>query len=138
MGSPQNHIYQLDDGGDPSKVYFCRFFAQALDKDIRADGGTIETNNSPHWSASGNVIGFDKWSPLSQPQLVNKVASANTRNSHNAEATSTSATYAKVKTIRLTHGLVGQARFLFDLKTGSAPTTVYGRIYRNGFPTEIS
>lgn len=68
------------------------------------------------------------------PHIINKAASANVRNSHDAEATSTSASYVKVKTITLSNGLVGQQRFLFDLKTSDAgtPETAYGRIYRNG------
>jgi hypothetical protein len=66
------------------------------------------------------------------PANVIKVASANIRNSHDAEATTTSATYAKVKTITLTDGLKGSQRFIFELKTGNPSVFFNGRIYRNG------
>jgi len=69
---------------------------------------------------------------LQLPHVINKIASANVRNSHNAETTSTSATYVKVKTITLPNGLVGQQRFLFDIKTSDILKTAYGRVYRNG------
>lgn len=65
------------------------------------------------------------------PAEVNKIASANVRNNHDALATSTSATYVKIKTIILTLGLIGQQRFLFDIKTSNVAATAYGRIYRN-------
>jgi len=77
---------------------------------------------------SGGLVG----SGLQLPHVVKKAPSVTVRNSHDAEVTTTSASYVKVKTITLTNGLVGAARFLFDLKTGTAPTAVYGRIYRNG------
>lgn len=66
------------------------------------------------------------------PHHINKAASANARNSHDAEATSQSITYVKVKTITLTNGLIGQQRFLFDLKTSNVLNTANGKIYRNG------
>jgi hypothetical protein len=72
-------------------------------------------------------------SGLNLPHAVNKAASANVRNSHDAEATSTSGTYAKAKTMVINKGLVGQARFLFDIHTElGIGETAYGRIYRNG------
>lgn len=70
--------------------------------------------------------------PVTVPYLVNKVASANVRNSFDAAAVSTSAAYAKVKTITLTDGLLGGQRFLFDLGTNDSEATAYGKIYRNG------
>jgi len=78
--------------------------------------------------ASGTVIGTG----FQLPHVVKKAASATVRNSHDAEATTISATYVKKKTITLTNGLVGAQRFLFDLKTGTSPTAAYGKIYRNG------
>lgn len=66
------------------------------------------------------------------PHHISKVASANVRNSHDAETSSAVTSYTKVKTITLTNGLLGQWRALFDLKSGTAPNTVNGRIYRNG------
>jgi hypothetical protein len=78
---------------------------------------------------TGNIVGPG----LELPHVVNKVASANIRNSHDAEVTSTAMVYTKVKTITLTNGLVGQQRFLFDIKSAVAGVAVvYGRIYRNG------
>lgn len=108
----------------------------------KADGSTgvviVDTTNSrmgviitPRASldvGTGYLVGTG----LQLPHIINKVASANIRNSHDAEATSTSATYVKLKTITLTNGLVGQQRFLFDLKSGDGKATVYGQIYRNG------
>lgn len=70
---------------------------------------------------------------LSLPHVVTKAASDTARNSHDAEATHTGdTTYTKVKTITLTNGLLGVARFVFDLKTSNVLNTANGRIYRNG------
>ncbi len=63
--------------------------------------------------------------------MVTKVASANARNSHNAEITTTSSTYTKKKTIKFNQGLRGGYRVLFDLKTSDITKTAYGRLYRN-------
>ena len=70
--------------------------------------------------------------PVTVPYLVNKVASANVRNSFDASAVSTSDVYEKIKTITLTDGLLGGQRFLFDLGTNDVDVTAYGKIYRNG------
>jgi hypothetical protein len=97
--------------------------AGAIEFLIDAFYGTITTG------AVRSVFSFIE----NSPHLINKVASANVRNSHDAEATSTSATYVKVKTITLSKGLIGQQRFLFDIKTSNAGVDVaYGKIYRNG------
>lgn len=69
------------------------------------------------------------------PHHIKKAASANARNSHNAEIAGIvgdGAAYVKQKTITLTNGLIGAARFLFDLKSDDNVSTVKGRIYRNG------
>jgi len=92
---------------------------------------------APAWSASPTLTGTLKTAGLNGiglqiPHLVNKAASANLRNSHDAEATSAATAYTKVKTITLTNGLVGQQRFLFDIKTAGGGATAYGKIYRNG------
>jgi hypothetical protein len=75
-----------------------------------------------------------KGDALEIPHLTKKAASANIRNSHDAEASCALGGYTKVKTIVITNGLVGQVRVLFDLKiavtTGSP--TAYGRVYKNG------
>jgi hypothetical protein len=65
---------------------------------------------------------------------VVKAASANPRNAHDAEATSTSATYTLVKTITFPMGLIGGYRVTFDMKTSDSvgPTTAYAKIYKNG------
>lgn len=65
------------------------------------------------------------------PSLTSKTASSNIRNSHDVEVSSTSGTLVKVKTITFNEGLIGNQRFLFDLK-GSTTNSVYGRIYKNG------
>lgn len=88
---------------------------------------------------NGDGITSESAMPLSQVQTyidstptVVKVASANIRNSNDANDTSTSATYVKVKTINLDYGLLGVQRFLFDIDTDDVLATVYGKIYRNG------
>jgi hypothetical protein len=114
-----------------------------------ADANSAFVINNANASSTGNICNF-QWQSVNRafvdrhgiyasygydlPHVVKKAASANIRNSHDAEATSTSADYVKVKTITLTYGLVGIARFLFDLKTSDSvtPTPAYGRIYRNG------
>lgn len=119
-----------------------------IERDL-ADALATQTINNKNASSTGNITNF-QWQTVTRafvdrfgvfasygndlPHTVKKAASANVRNSHDAEATSTSASYVKVKTITLTYGLVGVARFLFDLKTSDAgtPTPAYGRIYRNG------
>jgi len=70
------------------------------------------------------------------PHHINKVASANVRNSHNSEqwASTVSGAYEKLKTITLTKGLIGQATFYFELASTSGSATAFGRIYRNGAP----
>lgn len=103
------------------------YYIEAVDTDgtlkfrVRGDGKVVIAN-------SGTIMG----NALELPHIVNKTASANVRNSHDAEATSQSTVYVKVKTITLTHGLVGAARFLFDLKTSNVLNTANARIYRNG------
>jgi len=64
--------------------------------------------------------------------MVTKSASANARNSHDAETTTTSATYTKKKTITFHLGLIGGYRVLFDLKTSDVARHAFGRVYRNG------
>ena len=113
------------------------------------DAATTFTFNNAHASSTGKILSFQAVSVeksyihrdgvyagagIELPNIIKKVASANIRNSHNAEATSTSATYVKVKTITLTHGLLGQQRFIFEIKTSDSvtPETAYGKIYRNG------
>jgi hypothetical protein len=79
--------------------------------------------------SSGGII---RGEGLDLPHIINKIASANIRNSHDAEATSQSTSYVKVKTITLTNGLLGQQRFVFDLKTSNVLNTANAQIYRNG------
>jgi hypothetical protein len=66
------------------------------------------------------------------PSEVNKIASANIRNSNDVVITSSSTIYVKAKTIILTLGLLGQQRFLFDIKTSDAAIIAYGVVARNG------
>src|SRR3989344_6949615 len=75
--------------------------------------------------STGSLVGTG----LELPHVVKKVASANIRNSHNAEATTNSLTPVKLKTITLTNVLVGQQRILFDIKSSSGTgQMVYGRV----------
>lgn len=66
------------------------------------------------------------------PHIVKKAASANIRNSHDAVASWGNSTWTVRKTITLTNGLIGAARFLFDLKNIGSLQTVHGQIRRNG------
>ena len=50
------------------------------------------------------------------PAYTNKIASANIRNSNDAEATSASKIYIKVKSINLLYGLIGQQGLCLILK----------------------
>ena len=102
-------------------------------------GASAQTADLEQWQSSAAAVlasvspaGIYRGAGVQLPHVINKVASANIRNSHDAEATSASATYVKAKTITLTDGLVGQARFLFDLKTSNTLDSAYGQIYRNG------
>lgn len=61
-----------------------------------------------------------------------KVASANVRNADATEKTSPSATYAIAHTKTITNGLLGQAKYLFDIKTSDTAEAAYGRIYKDG------
>ena len=123
-------------------------YGNVIDRNI-ADAFTTQTINNVHASSTGKILSFQAVSVeksyihrdgvyagagIELPNIIKKVASANIRNSHNAEATSTSATYVKVKTITLTHGLLGQQRFIFEIKTSDSvtPEIAYGKIYRNG------
>jgi hypothetical protein len=79
-----------------------------------------------------NVGGLDAIAAGAYAATVSKVASANVRNADPTEATSTSATYAIARTKAITNGLLGQARYLFDLKTSDTAEAVYGMIYKDG------
>ena len=65
---------------------------------------------------------------------VKKAASETPRNSHDAEATTSAGGYELMKTITLPHGLLGEIRVKFDMKTSDAvePSTARGKIYHNG------
>lgn len=97
------------------------YFGGNIGMGIAAPRGKVDVG-------TGHLVGTG----LQLPHVVNKVASANVRNSHDAEATTQAIVYTKLKTITLTNGLVGQARFLFDLKTSNVANTATARIYRNG------
>lgn len=83
-------------------------------------------------NAPGGYAGLDSNKTIAH--LIPKVASNNIRNSHDAEiiqSTPGYPTYIKFKTITLTKGLRGTARFLFDIHAETSGT-VRGQIYRNG------
>lgn len=97
-----------------------------LDSGKTVDGIDIST-----WrNGVGGVAALDTTREL--PHHINKIASANIRNSHDTETSSQSLIYVKVKTITLTNGLIGQQRFLFDLKTSNVLNIANAKIYRNG------
>lgn len=90
---------------------------------------TTRTLNIPN---ANNEIAFSD-STREIPHHINKVASANVRNSHDAAITTFShAAYTKKKTITLTNGLIGNWRVLFDILSTNGIATVVGRVYRNG------
>ncbi len=100
-------------------------------------GASILDNQTLSTGAISNAIvlgdGALVGTSLQLPHVIKKAASANIRNSHDAEATHTGdSAYTLVKTITLSSGLVGAARFLFDLKTSNGLNTANGQIYRNG------
>jgi len=71
------------------------------------------------------------------PHHINKVASNNVRNSNDGPLAVGNSIYPQFyycKYITLTNGLLGQQRFLFDLKSGQSGYPVYGQIYRNSTP----
>lgn len=90
------------------------------------------------WSAGTFEVqsgGTVRGNGLQLPHIIKKVASANVRNSHDTPITGITgngSTYVKKKTIKLDNGLLGQARFLFDLQSDDATSIVKGKIYRNG------
>jgi hypothetical protein len=89
---------------------------------------TIRSNGSIH--AKNFYVNADGTTSIAGIQLthsINKAASATPRNYHNDPITTGSGSYVKLKTITLSDGLVGQARFVFD-HIGKAI------IYRNGVP----
>jgi hypothetical protein len=105
--------------------------AAAIDPS-KLSGGTLTGNLSIVGNLSISSGKYINGIALNLPHAVNKVASANVRNSHDAEMTTQSINYFKKKTITLTNGLLGQQRFLFDLKTSNVANTASARIYRNG------
>lgn len=117
---------------------------QLLDNNTRADSWMIvnnyfnshTTSNSPTLNGTNHVV-RDNYGYIADPspsELV-KVASANIRNSHDdpiLDIHGDNATYVIQKTITLTNGLLGSARFLFDLQSDDDTYAVKGQIYRNG------
>jgi hypothetical protein len=84
----------------------------------------IETDTGNEYSWNGS-----SWAQL-KPTTLSQVASANYRNTNDAEKTTISATYVKLKEMKLNAALAG-CRVHFQLKTDGG-VTVYGRVYKNG------
>jgi hypothetical protein len=69
----------------------------------------------------------------SDTTLLQNAATNTLRHSHDAEATTLSNTYAKLKTITFANGLRGGFRVKFDYRqTDGTGTTAIARIYKNG------
>lgn len=90
--------------------------------------GNLYVNSSLMRVGSGGTFAG---SLVQIPHLVKKVASANLRNSHDAEATTALTAYTKLKTYTIPYGLLGQVRVDFDIHTDSGSTD-YARVYKNG------
>ncbi len=108
---------------------------------IKFPDGTLQTTAAAssvgyEMTANKNVAngyaGLDSNKTIAH--LIPKVASNNIRNSHDAEiiqGTPGYPTYIKFKTITLTKGLRGTARFLFDIRAETSGKC-WAQIYRNG------
>lgn len=85
------------------------------------DDGKVE--NSDYINGVGGLCG----------KHMTKAASANLRNSHNADAQHTGDTvYTKVKTITLSEGIKGTITVKFKIYRVGTGLTAYGKIYKNG------
>ena len=69
---------------------------------------------------------------LIDSENIVKVASDNLRNSHDAESSTSSATYVKAKTFTINETLKGTIRVKFDIKSSYAASSAYGKVYKNG------
>lgn len=117
------------DGGSQRDVSLYLDFS-----DIRIPAGRLVVGlNEPRGSVDtggGTIVGTE----LELPHTVRKIASAGTRNSHPAVASTTDTQiWQKLKTITLPNGLLGQQRFYFDVDSLNG-TDCSARIYRNGVP----
>jgi hypothetical protein len=94
---------------------------------------SIAANRTSAAQALTGITGLSG-AALELPHIIKKVASANIRNSHDAEKEIILSSYTWAKTITLPNGLIGQVRVLFDLKVEiiAANPTAYGKIYHNG------
>ncbi len=72
---------------------------------------------------------------LAQQVLIasKKVASHNVRNAHDDEISTHRGTYTKLKTITFSRGLLGQARFAWQMRIDSTGMG-YSKLYKNGSP----
>lgn len=68
------------------------------------------------------------------PHLVKKVASANLRHSHDAQADGATVdpAFSVAKTITFANGLLGGARVSFEIRSSDGITTVKGKLMKNG------
>ena len=117
---------------------------------VLVTGGILRIAN-PQNEAATPGSGWRSWAPLDNngnlnlgsgvlcgnglrlPHTINKIASANVRHSHDAEASAPANVWlVKLKTITFPYGLVGQQRILCDLKTSNGTYTAYARVRKNG------
>lgn len=91
------------------------------------------THNKINTISDGSDTDLVRPSDWNDGHVIPKIASDNLRNSHDAEASTNSATYVKLKTITLNQKLYGTVRILFDIKTQyGAGDYARGKIYHNG------
>ncbi len=88
----------------------------------------MSTQNANNVNITGGMV-----AGMNLPHTVNKIASANVRNSHDAEVGPiNNSNYVLAKTITLTNGLIGQQRFLVDIKITNASYIGYAILRKNG------
>jgi hypothetical protein len=97
---------------------------------------TIKSNGSLHSKNFAVNVNGDVLITQPQPHWNNKVLSGNARNSHNAEASTTSSSYVKLKTITLINGLIGSVYVKFDMKSAEGHD-VTGQVWCNGSPLGV-
>jgi hypothetical protein len=105
--------------------------------------GVLTLPNSNTLTGTSGVVTFNGaiqatglrvTNPDGAPAIIVKGVSSNTRHSSTTEATTTSyPTPVLLKSVTFTNGLLGQQRFLFDIKTGGGPSA-YAQIYKNATP----
>ena len=91
------------------------------------------THNKVITIADGSDTTLIRGTDWNGEHVIPKIASENLRNSHDAQISTGSLLYTKLKTITLNQKLTGAFRIKFDIKHNTVGL-VYGKIYKNGSP----